>query len=444
MSKNKFAGWKDVFSFTLHQVTKGKAFKITTICFALCLFLIVGLANIITAATGNVEKVSPITVVQVLDESGFATTDFNMLSQVKGTAYSGITFLAVEAGKTSEELLKAMQSESNTEVLLQITKENEGFGMILSIPANSEITKKNGEALLKKLVPYFEMNKLTQIGLTEVQLVTINMPITTTFTSAGEAEETMGEIVIKMMAPMLFALMLYIMLLLYGQSICKSLVAEKTSKIMELILTSVTPYSLIIGKILAMTFMAIFQFILWISSAFAGFILGDYVAKTMYPEYQNAIMAVFKLIKESTNATAFSIPAILLAVLSMCMGFLFYSVIAGMVGAVLNKAEDLSTGMAIYQIPVMISFFMAYFIPLQEGSPLINFVWYFPFTAPFSAPANLIIGNMGIVEGGVSFIILSISTLLLILLTGKLYKGLVLFNGSKISVKNLIYILKTK
>jgi ABC-type Na+ efflux pump permease subunit len=151
-----------------------------------------------------------------------------------------------------------------------------------------------------------------------------------------------------------------------------------------------------------------------------------------------------ELIKENTKASAFSVPAISLALLAMCLGFLFYCVLAGMVGAVLYKAEDVSNGMAIFQLPVMASFFMAYFIPLQTKGSIVSFIRYFPFTAPFSVPADLVIGNMGIAQGGISLVILSITTLLLIMLTGKLYKGLILFNGNKLSAKNIIQLLKMK
>lgn len=444
MNHSKFTGWKDVFSFTLHQTTKGKAFKVTTICFAVLLFLIVGIVNILTAASGTKEKISPVTTVYVLDKSGLQQTDFNQLAQMSGKIFSEVSFVYSIDSQTEEELIQEIETKSSTEAVLSITKKNGDYAMRLAIPSNSEISRSDGEALLEQAVPIFENSKLTQIGLSEVQLMSINMPVTTSFSDAGEVEESIGVRLIKLLTPMLFALVLYIMVLLYGQSICKSLVTEKSSKLMETLLTSVTPYALIVGKILAMTFLAIAQFVLWGSCGAAGFVVGDTLAKSMYPEHQNMIMSIWGLIKESTKASAFSIPAALLALIAICLGFLFYSVLAGIVGAVLNKAEDLSNGMAIFQVPVIISFLLAYYVPLQEDKAMSAFVRYFPFTSPFTLPADLVIGNVGFIEACSSLFILLITAILLIILTGKLYKGMILYNGNKLNIKILFELLKSK
>lgn len=443
MERKNFSGWQDVFSFTIKQTTKGKAFKIATFFLALLLFAILFMVNILTAAFSDKEKVSPITIVHVLDESGFSPTDFSAIGLNGNSAFSKVSFVNIE-GKTIDEAKNDIAKGSNTEVLLHIKKTDESYSMSLIIPSQSSIKNKDGQKLLKQLVPYFEWNKLTQVGLTEAQMVSINMPITTKLTTAGEEEETIGEMLIKMLAPMMFAIILYMMLLLYGQSICKSIIMEKTSKLMELLLTSVRPYSIITGKILAMTCLAIFQFILWIGSGVVGFIVGNYVTKQMYPEYNNTISSLLNLIRENTNASAFSLSSIILAVLTLSLGFLFWSVLAGMVGAVLNKAEDLQQGMGLYLIPVLLSFFAAYFVPLHGGVILTNIVRYVPFTVPFIMPADLIIGNVGIIQGCISLAILLVTTIIFILLTGKIYKGMVLFTGNKITPKNLLYMLRTK
>jgi ABC-2 type transport system permease protein len=443
MERKNFSGWQDVFSFTIKQTTKGKSFKIATFTLAFLLFAILFIVNILTATFSDKDKVSPITVVHVLDESGFSPTDFSTIGLYGNKAFSKVSFVNVD-GKTFDEAKNDMDKVSNTEVLLHIVKTDEGFSMSLLIPSSSSIKKNDGQKLVKQLVPFFEMNKLTQVGLSEVQMVSINMPITTKLTTAGEAEESIGETLIKMLAPMILSLILYMMLLLYGQSICKSIIMEKTSKLMELLLTSVRPYSIITGKILAMTCLAIFQFIVWIGSGVVGFLVGNYVTKQMYPEYNNTISSVLNLLRENTSASAFSLTTIIFAFLILSVGFLFWSVIAGMVGAVLNKAEDLQQGMGFYLIPVLLSFFAAYYIPLNGGEALTNIVRYVPFTVPFLVPAELIIGNVSILQGCISLAILLVTTVVFILLTGKIYKGMVLYTGNKLTPKNLLSMLRAK
>lgn len=441
MKRNKFSGYKDVLSFTLRQTTKGTSFKITTFGIALVLFLVMLLITIISATLKDDRNLSPITRVYVLDQSGYSPIDFNLLGQMNDS-FAGIQFISKDSNTTIEQASKDMNGVSQTEALLHIRKNNEDFVMSILYPPHSIIRQEDGQNLLNQLISVFQIHKISEIGLSSKQLESINKQVMTSFSTAGEAKESIGEILIKVLAPMLFAFVLYIMLLLYGQSICKSLITEKTSKLLELLLTSVRPYAVISGKVLAMYLLAIGQFLLWLVCGIAGYVIGNIVAKYMNPEYINPVTQTLNLIKNNTNTNAFTLTAIVLGMIALCLGFLFYLVLAGLIGAILSKAEDLSSGMALYQIPVVISFMMAYLIPLQEGSKLIHFVRYFPFTSPFLIPADIVIGNMAPLKGILSILILSVTTVLLILLTSKVYKGMVFFNGNKLGIKNLIAILK--
>lgn len=442
MISSKFSGWKDVFSFTLHQTTKGKAFKITTLCFALFLFLTVFAVNVLTSISGEKTEISPIKTVHVLDESGLLPTDFSSIIQTE--QYSGTNFAYEATGKTEEDLIKEIESRNGAEVVLHITKDGTGFALKLAIPSHSKISKSDGEAIINQTLTCFENSKFIQAGLTDVQMASINMPVTSTFTDAGEKEESIGEMLIKLLVPMVFALILYIMLLLYGQTVCKALIIEKSSKLMETLLISTAPYALIIGKILAMTFLAVIQFVLWAGSAAVGFAAGDALARSMNPDYRNPVLSILALIRDNASVSAFSIPAVLLAILVIGIGFLFYCVLAGMIGAVLNKAEDLSSGMGIFQLPAIGSFLLSYIAPIQDNSAFSTFVRYFPFTAPFSVPADLVIGKIGIPQGLLSLIILLLTVILFTILTGRLYKGMVLYNGNKLNLKMVFRLLKAK
>ena len=84
------------------------------------------------------------------------------------------------------------------------------------------------------------------------------------------------------------------MLLGYGLSIGNIVSIEKSSKLMEMLLTYVQPYALIFGKIFAMATIAIMKMILWIGGLVGGFFVGDFIARTyVFEEYQNLLIEIY-------------------------------------------------------------------------------------------------------------------------------------------------------
>jgi ABC-2 type transport system permease protein len=269
------------------------------------------------------------------------------------------------------------------------------------------------------------------------------MPVVTSFSDIGEST-SMIAMVIKLVAPMLFGLMLYFMLLLHGQTISKSVSTEKTSRLVETLLTSVHPYALITGKVLAITSMAILQFVTWVVAAFVGLYGGNAIAHALYPEYENTVVTIINFVKDNIGETALTLPAVILAVIFFCVGFLFYCVIAGLAGCMVSRPEDVASTQSIFQFPVIISWLVCYFSSLVGNEGILAVARYIPFTAPFCVPVDLITGTIGLTQGIISLVVLSIFTVLIIMLSAKIYKGLILYTGEKISFKMIGNVLKAK
>ena len=441
--KNNFRGWKTVYGFTFRQATKGIAYKLVT---ALVAFLIIGAFIVINVLVAKPEKVDPMEVnpiqtVYVLDQSGIQPVNYNeIIPQMTGDKFQHIDFVLIPE-QTREEVIKSASANSAQTIAVIITGKETGYELEAVVPANSMVASHHADDLLGPMVSGFEINKLMQVGLTVEELTTVLKPVVTTFSEIGK--DTNGiTIVIKMIAPMIFGLMLYMMLLLYGQNISKSVSTEKTSKLMETLLTSVHPYALITGKVLAITSMAMLQFVSWIAAVFVGLYGGNAVARSIYPEYENTAVTMINYLKDNIGETALTIPALVLAVLIFCVGFLFYSVIASLSGCMVSKPEDVASTQAIFVFPVLISFLVCYLAPIMGNERIITIARYVPFTTPFSVPVDLITGSIGLIEGSISLLILLVFSLVVIMLASRIYKGLVLYSGQKLSLKTIGNVLK--
>jgi ABC-type Na+ efflux pump permease subunit len=213
---------------------------------------------------------------------------------------------------------------------------------------------------------------------------------------------------------------------------------------MEFLQTSVHPYAMITGKVLAITSIALGQFVIWLTAGIGGLYGGNAIAHSIYPQYENSAITIINFLKDNIGETAMSLPAVLLAVIIFALGFLFYCVIAAVAGSMVSKPEDVASTQFVFQLPIIISWLVSYFAPLMGKTGLTAAARYIPFTAPFSAPADLITGTMGLLEGLISLLLLLVFSFLTVILAARIYKGLVLYTGQKLTLKTIGNILKAE
>lgn len=440
----KFRGWKTVFSFTFQQTTKKTSFKVVTILISLLIFGALILTNLLMAKPEKQDEPqsSPIKNVYVLDNSGLKSTNYkDFIAQVDGQQFDHISFFNVDE-KSEEDAIKYAKSKSSDSVAVIISSKGTDYEMKAIIPDNSTIGKEDAEALLGIMTSAFQSNKLMQVGLSEEQLSFVLKPSVLSFDTTGKNNNETVQIV-KTVVPMLFSFILYFMLIIYSQNVCRSVAIEKTSKLMDTLLTSVHPYALIAGKVLANVVIALGQFTLWIASGVIGLFAGNAIARQIYPDFENIAVTLIKFLRDNIGSSALSVPAIIMAIFILCLGFLFYSVIAGLAGSTVSKPEETASSQGYFNMIIFVSWIVTYVTAGSSNKALTTALRYIPLTSPFSLPADLIIGGMSLVQGLLSIIILLAFTLLVIRLSAKIYKGLVLYNGQKFNLKLIANILKS-
>lgn len=418
MKKSAFAGWQDVFAFTWKQTLNGKGFKGVTIGVTL-VFLIAGLA--ISTLMAFFQKksdteVSPITQVAVVDESGLEVLYLDGFKEAYGEKYPSVSFV---------------ESSEGASLTVKITQTEEGYLLTAVLPYESELSEGDAEDFLDDFTVCMEQSKLLSSGIPTEKLVLAMSGVSSDLLVAGEAEKSVGEVLVGMLIPMLIIFALYMMTLIYGQSIGNIVSVEKSSKLMEMILTMTKPYALLLGKITATVALALLQLLLWIGCFVGGFFGGDIIAKNViYPEYINYILEVFKLLRLQEGSTAFSAGAIVLCLLCMGIGFLFYCVLAGTVASFASKTEELAQCMAYYQLAVMAGFFGAYILPLQEKDWINTILRIIPVTGAYLLPGDILVGNVNVGLGVLYMLILLAFTLALVLIAGKVYKNQLFHRGA--------------
>ena len=301
-------------------------------------------------------------------------------------------------------------------------EEKDVFRIDVLVPKASNVDADSANAFAGLFVGYFENMKLMNSGIEGEKLVATLTPLSVSINKTGEDAETAGEFVIKLVVPMLYSLAFYMMLMLYGQSISNCIIAEKVSKLMETMLTSVTPYAVITGKVFGMATVAIGQLLLWLTSGIAGFFVGNAIAEEFVPGYTNIVMEVIELVQKDA-AKAFTPGAIILFVFTMCISFIMYCVFVALLSSGVKQADKLNSAIMPYTLVVMVGYLLSYIGPMSGEMEMVDKLSsYIPPIAAYILPADTLIGSATNIEMIVGNILILATTFVLIVITGKLYK----------------------
>ena len=445
---NKFQGWKNVFAFTYKQNVGTKAYKLVTGLVAVLVLALAILITVVSCAPDEEEtraEFSSIQKVLVADCAEVGELAYaELIAATQNDAYyEKVQWETVEQATTEEEIARLAEEKGEGVIGLLYTMKENGLFVRAVIPETSTVGLSEGEELATLVASFVQSLRYQNSGLSMEQLVEVEKPVAVSVGVAGE-ETNVVAYLIGMFAPLIFGLILYMMLLMYGQRICQQVSTEKTSKLMETLLTSLHPYALLTGKVFAIVAAALTQFFLWIALLVIGLFGGVAIGRMLYPDSTASVTMVVDFLRENIGESALSPAAVVLAILIFCCGFLFYCVIAGLAGSMVTRPEEASSVQGIFTLPIVVSWLVCYLGGLMEKENVLVVARNIPFTIPFGVPVELLTGTVGILQGVISLVILLVFSVLCILLSARIYKGMVLYTGQKLSLKTIVGVIRNK
>ncbi|MGI6153243.1 MAG: ABC transporter permease [Christensenellaceae bacterium] len=222
---------------------------------------------------------------------------------------------------------------------------------------------------------------------------------------------------------------LYMVILIYGQFVASSVATEKSSRAMELLITSADPKSLIFGKVLGTGTAGLLQFALIFVTGFVMYNI-------------NADYYVGNLIVQSIFAMPLSM--LLYTILFLVLGFFIYAFLYAALGSLVSRMEDLGTTTQ----PVTFLFIIAFIVVIfsmnssQVENPALVICSFIPFTSPMAMFTRISMGNPAPFEIVISVVILIVSTIAIGFLATGIYRLGVLMYGKPPKLKELIGTLK--
>lgn len=281
--------------------------------------------------------------------------------------------------------------------------------------------------------------------------------VTLKVTEEGKDQETNTELLMGIGFGC--AIAIYFMIFLYGSQVMRGVIEEKTNRIVEVIVSSVKPFQLMLGKIIGVALVGLTQFILWIvltliiNTAVTTILFKDQIAdtakhnsqieKVMKNDLSSEIPKMSKVQTASAVIDVFNnfdnIPVqhiIMCFAFYFLFGYLLYAALFAAVGSAVDSEADTQQFILPVTIPLIASFIIAQSIITDPDSSMAQFFSIFPLTSPIVMMVRLPFG-VPVWELALSMGCLVLGFLFFTWLAGKIYRTGILMYGKKTSWKEL-------
>lgn len=393
--------------------------------------------------------VSPLIVVAFALIIGFLT-DVNSKSNAKDilildeSGLFGTTFTDTETihyeylkDKTLQEA-RAEVLETSKYGLLYIPKEETAQKAFYSeeSPSLSLVNELTGP-LEKTLFQY----NLTQKGIDKAEIDSARTKITLQMENFTGEKTSEFDNVMKIAIGGVAGYLIFMFIIIYGNMIMRSVIEEKTNRIVEIIISSVKPFQLMLGKIIGTSLAGLTQFAIWLVIGGVLFALAPSLFQVDTPTATQAMAATESYSEISNIITAlYHFPFLETSgvfLLFFVGGYLLYSSLYAMVGAMVDNETDTQQFLMPILIPLMLAFYVGMFSVIEEPHGTISVVFsYIPLTSPVVMLMRIPFG-VAWWEVLISLLLLYITFFLVIKIASKIYRIGILMYGKKPTYKEV-------
>lgn len=343
-------------------------------------------------------------------------------------------FTSYDSRQSGEKALKAEEIDG---LLLLTIEENTVAAELLSEDTASQERLMGLNFQLSQLQTTIRSQAL---GLSPEEVVAINTPVSVnvqkvSFNEEGNLQEETDFSGIRTLVGMVSTILLFIFIMTYASIIAQEIASEKGTRIMEVILSSVSSRSHFYGKLSGILLVALTQVAVYVVS----FGIGFYWIKDR-PSVA-AFLAEFSL-KDIFGEF------LLFTIIYLMLGIFIYAVLAALCGSLVSKVEDVSKAI----LPVTYLSLAGYMIGLtlglsNPGHAAIRITSYIPFISSYTMPIRLANDNVPLLQIILSLAILVATLIILVMFSSKMYRSNVLIyndNGIWAALKQSIVLMKNE
>lgn len=409
-----------VLAYTFKENIRKKSFIISTAITLTLTILIISLPAIVKTFEDNKTQTEQQTevnnnqtqkgIVYVIDEKNILKGDLNELTK----AFSEYEFKSQP--DSNMDMLKNKVKEEENNMLLILDKKN-------NVPFFNYIVKQAGSgpepsALSATIKGIFVTDLLTTANVSDSISAMVQSDVAFSVDELGQGKMN-GYI-----SSLVISMLLFFAIYFYGYGVAMSVASEKTSRVMELLVTSTKPSKIILGKSAAMGLLGLLQLSLIVIASAVTY-------KLTFPKN----FAIAGQLLNFSNFTPFSL---IMIVVYFILGYSLYAMMNAVAGATVSKAEDVNSALMPISMISIVAFYAGYFSLSVPNSTIAIVSSIIPFSAPFSMPCRILATEVPNWQIVASLLSLAITIIFIAWMSIKIYSSAILHYGRRLKVKDLI------
>ena len=404
-----------VASYTIKDMLKKKTFIISNLIIFIIIIVGFNIPNILNMFKGeeNSEGGSlPKTL--IVDEKNIFEGSLDALNELEtGEQYE----IKNENMPLEEVKNKIVNGDVNDAIIISKNEEDGKVNIQYIVENMAMMENAVPERITNMLTSLYTDVQISKLGLTQEQLASI----TPQFNFELEVK---GNVLVIM----LLSLVLFYAIYFCAYQVSNSITTEKTSKIMETLVTSTSPRTIVLGKTIGIGIVGLLQVISIVAVA---------------------LICAYACLPKDMLSSALDLSQItptlgVLTVIYFILGYATYALLYALTGSTVSKPEDVQSANGPVAIIAVIGFYLAYFTMMNPTSDLNVFASIFPFSAPFCMPFRVMMGVATPTQIAISIIVLLLTILVVASVSIKIYSNAILNYGSRVSLKDMIKMYKNK
>lgn len=369
---------------------------------------------------------------------GMIVIGFNIPTIIKKFKNGEEKIIIVDKNKIFEDKIKTLETKEEIitdkieieEIKNQIKEGKVEYGIVIEKQNNNitftyilenEMSSGPNEEFINKITTLYKDIQIEKLDLTKEEREKINP--TFDFKIDAVDSEIKGNPLVMMLA----SLVLFYAVYFCAFQVSSSITTEKTSKIIETLVTSTSPTNIIIGKTLGVGIIGTCQLAAIIITAFIS-------AKTFLDP---------KLLEMALDTSSLTLSLGLITLLYFILGYLTFGLLYALTGSTVSKPEDIQSANQPVVFITMIGFYLAYFSMMNPSSDLNKLAALLPISSPFCMPFRIMMKAATTNEILLSLGILVITIIVVANIAIKIYKNAIL-NYGKATLKDIIKMYKQK
>ena len=404
-----------------------KSFILSTLLTPLAFIVMMGIVAYVSIVDEEIEK-----TVGIIDETGVL---YDKLIEQNSSRYLDVSDLSTDSVKTivlngdmDGYIILNEQNFNNTTLPTLVYGGSGGISFIQSVESDVRNVLRD-ERLARSSVS----DEVRAIFETQYKIESVKL------TEDGEEEDNA---VFGALFGFILGLLIFMGVFGYGAVLMRSVIEEKTNRIVEVIASSVKPIELMIGKLLGVCVLAITQFAIWIlayiglsfvAAPIAATFLGAQTANL--PDGAKEISSSF----DPSKLEAFVVDPIIFIyfIVFFIIGFMIYAAIFAAVGAAVDSEQDTQQFMTPVMVPIMIGYFFNLQIMKNPDSVIAVVSSLIPLTAPINMISRIAATEVPMIQILGSLALMILTFIGLMWLAAKIYRVGILMYGKKPSYKEL-------